>query len=134
MTTAYFSHRIRGRAGEQATEAKQTHNIELAMQKAMKIRQLFPDLQLFVPHESKILNQMCFDDEVSGDALVKIECALIKAGLFQVLIVCGDFHEGGGVAMEIWAAHDSGVPVIFIDDVDDDSMQCLAEGLSAIEV
>jgi hypothetical protein len=134
MSRAYFSHTIRGQQGENASQAHQQDNIDKACQLAQKIRRRFPQVSLFVPHEIEVLNEMCFEGRISGDDLVEIECVMIENLLFDVVIVVGDYHSGSGVAMEIQTAHDSGVPIVFLDDVEEKSLEYLAQGLVGLDV
>lgn len=132
MKTIYFSHPIRGAAGESATAAKQKHNIELACQRVESLRSIFQEVEWYAPHEDELVNRLYFDGFVAGDHLVAVECKMIAEGKFDMVVVWGAYHEGTGVAKEILAAHENGVEVVFIDGIDDESMETLAGAMQEL--
>ena len=132
MLRGYFSCEIRGVQGEACPPEKQWDNLDLACQKAQVIRQRFPDVNLFVPHEVEVLNNLYFGGDITGDDIVDIERVLILSHLFDFVVTVGECHTGTGVDAEAKAAHLCGVPVIFIDDVEEVSMEILAQRLASM--
>jgi hypothetical protein len=132
MIRGYFSHEIRGVAGDKASEELQVQNLDLSCQKAQVIRRRFPDVNLFVPHEIEVFNNLYFDGKMSGDDIVDIEKVLILSHLFDFVVVVGECHQGTGVDAEAKAAHLAGIPVIFLDDVEEASLEVLAQRLATL--
>ena len=129
----YFSHEIRGTQGEDATKELQQENLDQACMKAQVLRRRFPGVRFFVPHEIEVLNALYFDSKLSGDDIVDIETTLILSNLFEVLVVVGQYHAGTGVEAEAKAAHLAGIMVVFLDDVEEDSLEHLAQELAGLE-
>ena len=132
MINIYFSHEIRGSAGEDCPAEKQQDNLDLACQKAQVLRRRFPNARFFVPHEIEVLNSLYFDGGLSGDDIVDIEKILILSHLFDMVLVIGECHAGTGVDAEAKAAHLAGIPVTFLDDVEERSLEVLAQRLAGV--
>lgn len=127
MKPIYFSASIRGRQGELASEAYQQGNIQKACEMADKIRERIPEINLYVPHEDKLVNKLYFKGCLKGSDIVETECEMIQEDEYAGVIVAGAYHSGTGVAMEIKAADSLHLPVIFIDDTSEQELTYLAQ-------
>ena len=129
MIQLYICHEIRGALGEQASEAHQRANIELAIEKAQVLKDALPSsIDWVVPHANDIVNELYFQGKVSGGDIVTVECDLIR-DRYDGIVVVGDYHSGTGVAMEIQAAHDAGKFIWYMDDVMEDDIRDLIVAL-----
>jgi hypothetical protein len=126
MKPIYFSASIRGKLGELASEAFQQGNIQAACEMADKIRERIPGINLYVPHEDKLVNRLYFKGCLSGSDIVETECDMIREGEYAGVIVAGDYHEGTGVGLEIKAADSIHLPVIFIENVMEQELEYLS--------
>ena len=129
MIRGYFIHEIRGAQGENCPPDTQQENIRLATQKANVIREKFPEIILFVPHEMLVFNEMYFSNQLSGDDILDIEISLMLQRLFDFAVCVGSCHQKTGCEREAGVMHGLGLPVIFLDDVEEASLETLANRL-----
>ncbi len=133
MIQLYVCHEIRGAQGEEASDAHQRNNIELAIEKASKLKDgLGGKIDWVVPHENDIVNELYFQGFVSGSDIVEVECGLIR-DQYDGIVVMGNYHSGTGVAKEIQAAFDAGKFIWYMDDVMDDDIRDLIVALDTDE-
>jgi hypothetical protein len=132
INTLYFSHEIRGREGEDASEHLQKHNLNLACQKVTELRKHFTEIEFICPHEHEMINDMVFCGALDSDDLVEAECWYInKCDKVDGVVVVGKCSPGCG--KEVVAAHEAHKFVCFIEDVSMASMEYLAEELARWE-
>ena len=121
----YFICKIRGE--------EQEENIKLACQKARVIQDKFPEIVLFVPHANTVFNELYFNNQLAGDDILDIEISLMVSGLFDFAVCEGECHQGTGCEREANVMHGLGLPVIFLDDVEEGSLEVLANRLVSMD-
>ena len=129
----YTCHPIRGSQGEEASEAYQKLNIQLAVERASVLRDHFQEITWVIPHENDIVNELYFQGKVSGNDIVDVECGLIR-DRYDGVVVVGSYQSGTGVGREIRAAADAGKFICFIEGVDEDDRMLLAQDIAGWEV
>ncbi len=93
----YFSHKIRGNAGSNASHDIQVKNCAEAIRVADILRELFPKLELYVPAENETFVQIAYDmGLLTIDNILDIDCKIIdhQDGLL-VYVPDGDELQGG---------------------------------------
>ena len=93
----YFSHKIRGNAGSNASHGEQAKNCAEAIRVADILRGLFPKLELYVPAENETFIQVAYDiGLLTIDNILDIDCKIIdhQDGLL-VYVPDGDKLQGG---------------------------------------
>jgi len=128
----YTCHPIRGAMGEEASEAYQRANIQLAIAKAEVLSSCFPDIEWIVPHANDIVNELYFQGHVDGNAIVDVECDLIRTK-YDGVVVMGDFHTGTGVGKEIRATSDADKFIHYMEDVMEPDRELLAKAIKEWE-
>ena len=128
----YICHTIRGSQGEDASEAYQKGNIQLAVEKAQVLIDHFPSIEWVVPHANEIVNELYFQGHVAGDAIVTVECGLIR-NRYDGVVVIGDYHAGTGVGREVRAAHEADKFIHFMDDIMEPDRMALAQAIKEWE-
>ena len=124
----YFCHTIRGSMGEEATEAYQRANIQMAVAKAQVLIDHFPSIEWVVPHANEIVNEMYFLGLVTGQDILDAECKLIREE-YDGIVVVGDYYGSKGVCQEIHAADDSDKFIWFMEDVMESDREELATAI-----
>lgn len=128
----YTCHQIRGAQGENASEAYQRGNIQLAIEKAQVLIDCFPSIEWVVPHANEIVNELYFQGKVSGDDIVGVECHLIRTQ-YDGVVVIGDYQAGTGVGREIQAASMADKFIHFMEGVDEADRAVLCRAIKEWE-
>ena len=128
----YICHEIRGAQGEEASEAFQRDNIQLAIEKASVLIEHLPEIDWVVPHANDIVNELYFQGKVSGGDIVMVECGLIR-DQYDGVVVIGSYHTGTGVSEEILAANDADKFTHFMEGVDEADRAVLAGAIKEWE-
>jgi len=77
MIPTYFMAHYRGIKGDKATEADIAANVKRALDLALKIRQGFPELDLFIPHQNQEITHMLWNwDLITSRDILNACCAL----------------------------------------------------------
>ncbi len=93
----YFSHKIRGNAGSNASHGEQAKNCAEAIRVADILRGLFPKLELYVPAKNETFVQIAYDSGcLSEDEILSVDCKIIDGcdGLI-IYVPDGDTLQGG---------------------------------------
>jgi nucleoside 2-deoxyribosyltransferase len=93
----YFSHAMRGKAGDTASAAIQYTNNEIALAIAKKLREAIPNMDLYVPAESEPFVQAAHDaGYLSIEQILELDCKVIDGcDTVVVYVPEGDEMQGG---------------------------------------
>ena len=123
--SAYFSHSIRGKKGRDATKADMDRNCAEAKKVALWIRENVPEIELYVPAEHEDFVYIAYtDDYLTEDEILAIDCKILAGLDFHIV------HEvegwlGGGIGVEITAAHRCGKLIFYVSSLDDATLAAL---------
>lgn len=114
--TAYISHPIRGKAGNDATEEDMNNNNLKAKTMGGYLRTLMPNLTLYIPAEmDDFLIPRGIKPVKIVEELLALDCAIIK-GRDILLVYNHDGHISDGMQREIDYAKEHNIPIIVFDD------------------
>ena len=114
----YLSHRIRGKAGPNASHDVQAQNCRDAILVANTLRKLFPKLELYVPAENETFVQVAYDmKHLTIEQILWIDCRIIDNmdGLL-VYVPRGDELQGGQL-VEYRHAKTTNKPVVIFHKI-----------------
>ena len=123
--SAYFSHSIRGKKGRDATKADMDRNCAEAKKVALWIRENVPEIELYVPAEHEDFVYIAYTDNyLTEDEILAIDCKILSGLDFHIV------HEvegwlGGGIGVEITAAHKYGKLIFYISSLDGATLAAL---------
>jgi len=94
-------------------------NIDNAIMIGCAIRMWFPmELTLFVPHENQVIAHMLWEDGlVDSDDILDACCKIV--GKMDLIIVYD--YVSAGMQREIDVANKNNIPIIYIDNLDDNA-------------
>jgi len=125
--TAYFSHSIRGKKGKDATDEEVAENCHAAIKVAEWIREVIPELDLYVPAEHEDFVHITYRDKyLTEDQILEIDCKILERKDFHIVYEVGGWL-GGGIAKEIEAAKKYGKSIFYISKLDDFTAGLLIE-------
>jgi hypothetical protein len=106
----YFSHRIRGKSGENATIEEINKNRQDAMEVCSKIRETFPQLDIYCPAEAdEIVTLMYNNKTITEKDMLDADCEILgKRDL--VIAYCKDGYKSRGMNVELGYAQRNGIP------------------------
>jgi len=114
MIKAYFASRIRAERGEAATDEEIAINVERGVRMGRAIRGLFPELDLFIPHEHEaVLYELRKMGKITGNDIVKAYCETVKEK--ELLIIYLPVSEG--TEQEAKAAREACIPIVSFTDL-----------------
>lgn len=119
MVSAYFSHSIRGKKGVSATDEDMQKNCDAAMRMAAWIREIAPDLSLYVPAEHEDFVSICYRDKLLTEKqILDVDCLILEQQDFHIV------HEvngwlGGGIGVEMDHAKKHGMLIFYVSNMDD---------------
>lgn len=117
--TAYFSHSIRGKKGNKATEIDMRRNCEEAMKVAEWIRENIPEIELYVPAEHEDFVLIAYTDKyLTEKQILAVDCKILKKRDFHIVHEVGGWL-GGGIGVEIDAAKKYGKLIFYIQSLDE---------------
>jgi len=117
--TAYFSHSIRGKKSKEATKVDMQRNCDRAMKVAEWIREVVPEIELYVPAEHEDFVLIAYTNKyLTEKQILKVDCEILKGRHFHIV------HEvdgwlGGGIGVEIDAAKKYNKPIFYISELDE---------------
>ena len=118
--TAYFSHPIRGRAGDKATQKEKDANCKDAILVARLIRKRFPELEIYVPAEmDEFPDVACKQGYLTIDQLLAIDCEIVKRRDILLAYAPNGGYLSNGMKREIDTALDNSLPVVVFDSLGD---------------
>jgi len=92
------------------------------------LKEYFPTIEWVVPHANDIVNELYFQNKVSGGDIVSVECDLIR-NEYDGIVVIGFFCAGTGVNAEVIAAEEAGKFIWYMDDVMEEDVRDLIVAL-----
>jgi len=117
--SAYFSHSIRGRAGKDASDDIVERNCKLAEGVAAWIREVAPEIELYVPAEHEDFVHICWKQEyLTEEQILEIDCKILERQDFQIVYEV-DNWLGGGIGVEIAHAKKCGKLIFYIASLDE---------------
>jgi hypothetical protein len=117
--TAYFSHSIRGKKGGKATDEDMQRNCAAALEVARWIREVVPDIELYVPAEHEDFVYICYVDKyLTEEQILEVDCKILANQDFHIV------HEvdgwlGGGIKVEMDHAKKNGKLIFYVSSMDD---------------
>ena len=93
----YFSHAMRGKAGDGASDSVQLTNNEVALLLAKKLRKRLPNIEVYVPAESEPFVKAAFEHEyLTIVQILELDCEIIDGcDVVVVYVPKGDEMQGG---------------------------------------
>lgn len=129
--TAYLAAPVRGKEGDAVDPKKKWDNVQAAMQLGFAIRQAFPSLELFIPHENEvIIDQLWRNGLSSGDIITAT--AMIAASRDFMLVYDGD-GISTGMAREIDVVSGAGKPIVYFDLFDEEAKESIAKVMTEMK-
>ncbi len=110
----YYSASIRGKAGNNVTDAEYEVNLAKGIRRGREIKRLMGEiLELYIPHEhDAIIHRMWRNGEVRMDAILNADFYIVESSDFMLV----DGFQSGGVKQEIDVANKAQIPVIFLHE------------------
>jgi len=131
--TAYFSHSIRGSKGNAATDEDMEQNCLLVKKVAEELRSHLPQLDIYVPAEHEDFVHIAWKQGMlSEEQILKVDCEIV-AQKDLLLVLVKDGWRGGGIGVEIDKATRCGIPIFYVEVVDDVTVDNLRTLLDVIE-
>lgn len=128
--TAYLMAPCRGRDGDNVLPEVKWANVQKAIEIGSALRNAFPCLDLFVPHEHEVVIDQLWRDGLSSDKIID---ATSKIAQSKEISFCFDGDGASeGMAREIDTVTEIGKPVVYFAQLDDETMEKIAIELHKI--
>jgi nucleoside 2-deoxyribosyltransferase len=115
----YFSHAMRGKAGDGASDEIQLTNNEVALLLAKKLRKRLPGIEVYVPAESEPFVRAAFDAKyLTIVQILELDCKVIDGCDIVICYVPEGDELQGGRLVEFDHAIDTLKPVMCYSDLD----------------
>ena len=111
--TAYFGAPVRGKDGENVSDEVKAENVKRGIRIGQLIRQIFPDLDLYIPHEHEEVIHELWRNGIAGDEIVKATTSIALKKDFGIFYTGHGTSEG--MAKEMKAMEEAGIPGISMD-------------------
>lgn len=116
---AYFSHSIRGKKGPAATDEDMGKNCDEAMEVATWIREVAPQIDLYVPAEHEDFVSICYREKyLTERQILDVDCEILAKRDFHIVYE-KDGWLGGGIAVEIDEARRNGMAIFYVSNMDE---------------
>jgi len=117
--TAYMSHHIRGPEGDKATMETIEANNKAARLMGAKIRELIPELDLYVPgDQDQVIMYLCKKGYVTTEQILEADCVIISQCKFMIVFNRYD-SISGGMQTEVDHCMYNCIPFIYITDLNE---------------
>lgn len=117
--TAYFSHHIRGKKGNDATDQDMIDNRNDAIKVCNQIRKLLPNWDIYCPADhDDVIMKLYRNGDVTEDAILKADCQILE-NKDAVLFYCKDNFISGGMRVELNHTGIHNIPYMSFSEVND---------------
>lgn len=114
----YFSHPIRGKGGESATDEEIRNNCEAASRMANAVRAFFPEIDLYVPADHDEVYQFLREESrLPVDDMLWADCKIVRDRDF-LMAYMPEHHVSDGMRTELNYAVAHGIPTFMFSDFD----------------
>lgn len=116
--TAYFSHHIRGKKGNDATQEEMNANRDDAIRVCNKVRELLPNWTIYCPAEvDEVVNELFLSKTIGEKEILAADCKILERR-DALLAYCKDNHVSGGMEVEIDHANTMRIPYLEFSGID----------------
>ena len=115
----YIASEIRGIEGDECPWDKQKERIQRTIEQVSVLREAFPHIEFFVPHDIWIVNELYRKGCVSAQDIIDVEIDYIMSDECDGVVSIGEVHAGTGVHQELTTAHTCGKLACCLDGVDE---------------
>ncbi len=132
IVTAYLSHAIRGKKGDEATERDMAINDAKAKTIGNWLCLAFPELELYVPGNHDEFVKIAYEkDYMTINQILDVDCDIL---LKRDLLIVYDHEDyiSGGMRAEIDAAKMCDVPIITFYTIEDGILGRLHDAIDSI--
>ena len=130
--TAYLSHAIRGKKGEDATSKDMELNDAKAKTAANYLCLAFSELELYVPGNHDEFVKIAYNKGyVTIDQILDVDCNIL---LKRDLLIAYDheYNISGGMVVEINAATKNNMSIVFFNEIEDGVLDRLFDAIGII--
>lgn len=130
MITAYFMAPVRGHLGDAVSPEEKWANVQKGVEIGRAIRRHFPEIDLFIPHEHEEIIDELWRQGLASDGIINATCTVAKRKDFSI---CYDGDGiSGGMGREIDEVSRIGKPIVYIDQISDETEEAIAYMLNEI--
>lgn len=122
--SAYLAAPVRGKPGDAVDPKEKWDNVQAAVQLGYAIRQAFPSLLLFVPHENEVVIDRLWHNGLPSDDIITATSQIAAAKDFMI-VYDGD-GISAGMAREIDVVSKAGKPIVCFDLFNEEAKEEIA--------
>ena len=134
----YIAGSIRGLEGDDCPQDTQERRMQLVCEQVSVLRERFPAIDFFVPHENHLINRLYAKGYLDADNIIETELEYIREECDGVVSI-GEVHyrnaqdEETGVYRELSTAKQAGKLFACLDGISDDCCAFLARKIAEYE-
>ncbi len=128
MITAYLCAPVRGKDGDKVKPEVKWDNVKRAIVLGRKIRERFPELELFIPHEHEVIIDTLQQHGLNSDDIIEACCDIVSMKDL-IIVYCGD-GISAGMNREIDAACLEST--VYIDSWNEEAELEIAKGITEV--
>ena len=125
----YFAAAYRGALGDNTTDEIIAQNVRRATEIGDKLQELFPDIDVFIPHKELIGNTAWKIGLLTSEDIVNICCEIVSR--CDLIVALKPISPG--MALEIEMASELAIPVIYINALDASAVFHITKLISRIK-
>lgn len=129
--SAYLAAPVRGKLGDAVSPEEKWANVQKAIRIGYSIRQAFPSLDLFIPHEHEVIIDQLWRNGLSSKDIITATSQIAIVRDFMIVFE-GD-GIGEGMAREIDVVGKTDKPIIYFDLFNEEARREIAKVMSEIK-
>ena len=128
--TAYFAAPVRGRLGDAVDSKVKWDNVQKAIRIGWTIRQAFPSLELFIPHEHEIVIDQLWRNGLPSHDIITATAQIAVTKDFAIVYDGDGITEG--MTREIDTLTGAGKKIIYFDNLNEETREEIAEVIMSL--